>query len=220
MVPVKNEDGTEKKDEDGNTIYHKADGTVDYDYDVSKWLHADTVVVDGEADVTRDKEKKDVVVKVNAKANSSNYTTYQDIGKPKLKDKYTLSGWIAAQDSSKTEASLLLEINNIDATGNLVANLDEEGNPTESGVYQSEHSLNESVITFNGSEWTYFEYTFTATRGYDKMRVAFKADCNFYLWHAKLEEGSIATTWHPSKEDTEANVENVKDQYDTYLAQD
>lgn len=218
MVPVKNADGTNKTDEDGNLIYHKADGTVDYDYDVSKWPRAGTVIVDGASDISLidDTAKKDAVVKVN----ESDYTIYQDVPKPKLKEKYTVSGWICAQLSSKTDGSLLLEINNIDAEGKLVANLDAEGNPAEGGVAQAEHSLNEKTIEFNGSEWTYFEYTFRAAPGYDKMRVAFKSNCNFYLWHAKLEEGSIATTWHPSKDDIENNVENVKDQYDTYLAQD
>lgn len=218
MIPVKNTDGTIKTDEKGNPIYHKADGTVDYDYDVSKWSRADSVAVDGKADVERpgDTVEKDVVVTVN----NSDYTIYQDVPKPKLKEKYTLSGWISAQADNKTDGSLLLAINNISATNELVPNLDADGNPAEGGVTQAQHSLNENTIKFNGSEWTYFEYTFRAAPGYDKIRVAFKSNCNFYLWHAKLEEGSIATTWHPSKEDTEANVENVKDQYDTYLAQD
>ena len=218
MMPVKNADGTVKTDEKGNPIYHKADGTVDYAYDVSKWSRADSVAVDGKADVERpgDTVEKDVVITVN----NSDYTIYQDVPKPKLKEKYTLSGWISAQTDNKTDGSLLLAINNISATNELVPNLDADGNPAEGGITQAQHSLNENTIKFNGSEWTYFEYTFRAAPGYDKIRVAFQSNCNFYLWHAKLEEGSIATTWHPSKDDTEENVENVRDQYDTYLAQD
>lgn len=84
------------------------------------------------------------------------------------------------------------------------------------------HSTTSNEIKITNSKWTRFEYTFEVPEekeGSDCV-IEFSADANYYLYHAKLEQGSIATNWCPSDEDTSTNIETKTDKYNRYLAQD
>ena len=222
-IPVqRTENGELVYDDDGNPVYHDANGNIEYVYDVSKWKRADSVAVDGAENVGPSDDKKDVVVKVC----DSDWTIYQTFKKLSTEKKYTISGWVRGE-VAKEGSHLEIEVNNIstDANGNevVIANYNADGTPTENGVViadTSESNTNLGSYAFGNVNWVYFEYTVIAKAGFTKLRVTFKGDCNYCLWHAKAEEGSIATTWCPSEDDSDANVINVRDNYDMYLAQD
>jgi hypothetical protein len=71
-------------------------------------------------------------------------------------------------------------------------------------------------------DWEYFEYTFvpnasdTATKR--NIVIRFTSEQSFYLWHVKLEKGSVATEWSESEWDIENNIENTKTKYDNSAA--
>ncbi len=203
-APVKSIPVEQGKDSEGNSIFYKEDGTIDYLYNVFAWQKKAEVAIDGAENVGPASDLKDIVVKVN----NSDYTIYQNIVKSRATKKYTFSGWICAQ--SADEGTLTLNLYNLDETGNPIADSSE----------QADQSLNTNTITFTKNEWTYFEYTASIITGYTALQAEFKGTCDFYLWHAKLEEGSIATTWCPAKDDVDEDMSNTQNQYDLYLSQD
>lgn len=203
-APVKSIPVEQGKDSEGNSIFYKEDGTIDYLYNVFAWQKKDEVAVDGAENVGPAADLKNIVVKVN----NSDYTIYQNIVKSRATKKYTFSGWICAQNAD--EGTLTLNLYNLDDTGNPIADSSE----------QADQSLNTNTITFTKNEWTYFEYTASIITGYTSLQAEFKGTCDFYLWHAKLEEGSIATTWCPAKNDVDEDMSNTQNKYDLYLSQD
>ena len=78
--------------------------------------------------------------------------------------------------------------------------------------------------TLTDTNWHYIQCTFitpnSTTNTEDTRRVGFTCEAPFQFWHAKLEKGSIATTWNPSPKDVEDNVESATTQFDYYLNQD
>jgi hypothetical protein len=78
--------------------------------------------------------------------------------------------------------------------------------------------------TLTDTNWHYVQCTFitpsSTTTTEDTRRIGFTCEAPFQFWHAKLEKGSIATTWNPSPRDVEDNVESAMTQYDYYLNQD
>ena len=205
--------------DEGHPIYEKENGSIVYAWDLSEWdAGADTTLTGFNEEPGRD--EKDYGLKITG----SNCSISQDVYKPTSAEKYTLSGWIITE-SSATDAKgkLTLDIVNMRATTVMDGTTYPGYEVTVAD--KSINNTNQNEVSFT-SKWTYFEYTFIAPyRVGDELaatdlRVTFNMDCNCYLWHVKLEQGSIATTWCPSNRDAEMNVQNTKDQYDQYLAQD
>lgn len=189
-------------------------GNVIYDWDTSAWLHS-TAQITGAMDIGPTNDKKDYVVYVN----SGNYNTYQLIQKPATISKYTLSGWVRS-DVVNTTGTLTLTINNASSTGVIETPYQhEDGSMSIEIADISAANTNLGSVAFNNN-WTYFEYTVAINSQATHLKVEFTGTRNFYLWHAKFEQGSVATTWSPSPEDDNANVINSQNKYDNYLTQD
>lgn len=189
-------------------------GNVIYDWDTSAWLRSTAQIV-GAMDIGPTNDKKDYVVYVN----SGNYNTYQLIQKPATISKYTLSGWVRS-DVINTTGTLTLTINNASSAGVIETPYQhEDGSMSIEIADTSAANKNLGSVIFNNN-WTYFEYTVAVNSQATHLKVEFTGTRNFYLWHAKFEQGSVATTWSPSPEDDNANVINSQNKYDNYLTQD
>ena len=205
--------------DEGHPIYEKENGSIVYAWDLSEWdAGADTTLTGFNEEPGRD--EKDYGLKITG----SNCSISQDVYKPTSAEKYTLSGWIITESSAiDAKGKLTLDVVNMRATTVMDGTTYPGYEVTVAD--KSINNTNQNTVSFT-SKWTYFEYTFIAPyRVGDELaatdlRVTFNMDCNCYLWHVKLEQGSIATTWCPSNRDAEMNVQNTKDQYDQYLAQD
>lgn len=206
--------------DEGHPIYEKDDdGNIVYAWDLSEWdTGADTTLIGFNKEPNRD--EKDYGLKITG----DNCSISQDVYKPTNAEKYTLSGWVVTESSEENaKGKLTLNIANMKEA----VVMDKEAYPDYEVTVadKSVNNMNQSEITFT-SKWTYFEYTFVAPYKIGEgpiatdLKISFDVDCNCYLWHVKLEQGSIATTWCPSNRDAEMNVQNTKDQYDQYLAQD
>ena len=189
-------------------------GNVIYDWDTSAWLRS-TAQITGAMDIGPTDDKKDYVVYVN----SGNYNTYQLIQKPATISKYTLSGWVRS-DVVNTTGTLTLTINNASSAGVIETPYQHEDGLMSIEIADiSAANTNLGSVAFNNN-WTYFEYTVAINSQATHLKVEFTGTRNFYLWHAKFEQGSVATTWSPSPEDDNANVINSQNKYDNYLTQD
>lgn len=198
-----------------NPLYLRDElGNIIYDWDTSAWLRSTAQIV-GAMDIGPTNDKKDYVVYVNG----GNYNTYQLIQKPATVSKYTLSGWVRS-DIINTTGTLTLTINNASSAGVIETPYQhEDGSMSIEIADISAANINLGSITFNNN-WTYFEYTVAVNSQATHLKVEFTGTRNFYLWHAKFEQGSVATTWSPSPEDDNANVVNSQNQYNNYLNQD
>lgn len=189
-------------------------GNVIYDWDTSAWLRS-TAQITGAMDIGPTNDQKDYVIYVN----SGNYNTYQLIQKPATISKYTLSGWVRS-DVVNATGTLTLTINNASSTGAIETPYQhEDGSMSIEIADTSAANTNLGSVAFNNN-WTYFEYTVAINSQATHLKVEFTGTRNFYLWHAKFEQGSVATTWSPSPEDDNANVINSQNKYDNYLTQD
>ena len=62
--------------------------------------------------------------------------------------------------------------------------------------------------TFHAStEWQKYDVTFTASR--KDLSLTFGAVGTYYIYHAQLERGSVATDWTPSPDDIDESVESL-----------
>jgi outer membrane protein assembly factor BamB len=76
-------------------------------------------------------------------------------------------------------------------------------------------------FTIPDTNWHYFRCTFTSPEEMDSNNgIGFSAETPFELWHLKLEEGSVATSWSISPFDIEGSLDDTKTNYDNYLHQD
>ena len=224
---------TNAGDENHPLYVYDSKGNIVCDWDTTKWL-VNTTTVNNEivgktvvigSEITppeADTNTKDYVLSIgdNTSITGVEQYTYQIVKKPTKKGKYTLSGWVRQSSSSNTNY-LTLSIRNCSKSGTIEEEYQlEDGSWSLSIADNSANNLNTGTIKLENLKWTYFEYTVSTKSDQPYLRVEFTSDCDFYMWHAQLEEGSVATTWAPSPEDTEAGVVNTQGIYDKYLNQD
>lgn len=224
---------TNAGDENHPLYVYDSKGNVVCDWDTTKWL-VNTTTVNGEI-VCRTIVIGNEVMPPEADVNTTDYVlsisdntaisgveqyTYQIVKKPTKKGKYTLSGW-ARQSSSSNTNYLTLSIRNCSKSGTVEEEYQlEDGSWSLSVADNSANNFNTGTVKLESLKWTYFEYTISTKSDQSYLKVEFTSDCDFYMWHAQLEEGSVATTWAPSPEDNEAGVVNTQGIYDKYLNQD
>lgn len=229
---------TTKEGDENHPLYvYNEDGTIKCDWDTTKWL-VNTTTVNG-ATIGRTIVAGDKVIPPNADTNSAtDYVlsicdntaisgveqyTYQIIKKPTKKGKYTLSGWIRRKVDPGVENNdkLQLTINNCSKSGEIEERYQlEDGSWSIDIADNSSNNFNIGRVFFEDANWIYFEYTISTKSTQSYLRVEFTSTCDFYMWHAQFEEGSVATSWAPSPEDGEASVINNQGIYDKYLNQD
>ena len=123
----------------------------------------------------------------------------------KINSEYTVSGYIRLDEAEKI-FSIFLE----DGCEVVYSNLDNEIEFKQ-----------DRRFTIPDTNWHYFRCTFTSPEEMDNNNgIGFSAETPFELWHLKLEEGSVATSWSISPFDIEGSLEDTKASYDNYLHQD
>ena len=76
--------------------------------------------------------------------------------------------------------------------------------------------VSESVFT-SSTEWQYFKHTFTAEDV--DLSIGFVTAGTYYVYHAQLELGTIATDWSPAPEDTTDDIISATDDVRTDMAE-
>jgi hypothetical protein len=114
-------------------------------------------------------------------------------------DTFTLSGWVKkTNDMTISFTGSTMEIKYAKVDGN--KNVDKAN--SESELYVKNGGC---VLATNDDEWHYFEITFDLIN--DVTEINFNCLSETYLWHLKLESGTVATAWSPAPEDVEQNTQ-------------
>lgn len=138
---------------------------------------------------------------------------YQDIVL-KEKEKYTISGFVRRSKQSV--------VGDVQYWKNFSVTV---SNSTNFELSEANLNLNNS-IEINNQEWFYFEKTVIITEDSStetserNIRITFECPADFYLYHAKVEQGSIATGWTLSAWDVNQGIVLESSSYNAYLNQD
>lgn len=138
---------------------------------------------------------------------------YQDIIL-KEKEKYTISGFVRRAKQSV--------VGDVQYWKNFSVTV---SNSTNFELSEANLNLNNS-IEINNQEWFYFEKTVIITEDSNtetserNVRITFECPADFYLYHAKVEQGSIATGWTLSAWDVNQGIALESSSYNAYLNQD
>ena len=195
-----------------NPLYQMDDqGNIMCTWDTREWKTTNSNTIVSGADEIGAKPYPVVVT-------GGDHSIYQIVEKPSKQGKYTLSGWV--RSGANEAGTLTLSIENCQQNGILEDLRDEDGNLRLEVADSSALNENKIFVNFDETNWTYFEYTIKINSEVSFFKVSFIGTCDFYLWHAMFEQGSVATTWSPSPKDNENAVLNTKSIYDKYLNQD
>ena len=85
----------------------------------------------------------------------------------------------------------------------------------------------DNLFKMTNKDWFYFERNVVLNTVDEdenikdkEITITFTSPVDFYLYHAKFEEGSVATDWSLSRWDVQQGNDSTKNTYDQYLTQD
>lgn len=195
VVEYDEETGEKKTEKQTITDYvYKDDGSVEYDWKLDAWGPWD-----GTRKITayENIESKDYVIEAEGQIIQMTETS---AGK-----KYVLSGYIRSK-SGEAQFIPMLSMGTIE-----YFSLDNEYD------FEDIDKITTDGVTIDDSKWHYFTCIFVRNGAI----IGFECSKSFYLWHAKLEEGTVASSWSPAAEDLEENaIASVDNKVDHYLKQD
>ena len=195
VVEYNEETGQKKTEKQTITDYvYKDDGSVEYDWKLDAWGPWD-----GTKKITAHEniESKDYAIEAEGKI----------IQTPKTSagEKYVLSGYIR----SKSGDAQFIPV--------LSAGIIEYFSLDDQYDFEDIDKITTDGVTIDDSKWHYFTCVFIRKGSI----IGFECSKSFYLWHAKLEEGTVASSWSPAAEDLEENaIASADNKVDHYLKQD
>ena len=180
------------------------------DEDTTKWIYnRDTTTVDSSEERFPVPGESSDDPTYYIRVTGSNYELSQKVTNIKPDSEYTVSGYIIRANTNAVDTTPKLTLTIPDTT-TPIHSANQDLDPDTAGI---------QICEFGATKWKYFEYTFKTSTSAEEITVKFSSPVPYYLWHAKLEEGSIGTAWEPSAEDVEANVQGAQTQYDLALGQ-
>ena len=189
------ETGEKKTEKQTVTDYvYKDDGSIEYDWKLGAWGPWDgTKAITAHENI----ESKEYVIEAEGKI--------IQVTKTSAGEKYVLSGYI----QSKSGEAQFIPV--LDAGVIEYFSLDSEYD------FEDIDKITTDGVTIDDSKWHYFTCVFIRKGS----AIGFECSKPFYLWHAKLEEGTVASSWSPAAEDLEENATaSVDNKVDHYLKQD
>lgn len=237
--------GNPKTDETGEKLYVYDDsGDVEYNWDVdttlvnpytSQWDSTENTKINGTDVIYKNNTEDDdnpkrsedyICISTDRdEDNRKSASIYQIVKKIKPGKKYTVSGYVRRKHSSSDTTSTF---NVIISNSKDLAISDANLNKQQREMDKPEEKRDENnFFNITNKDWFYFERNVilnTVDEDEDikdkEITITFTSPVDFYLYHAKFEEGNIATDWSLSRWDVQQGNDSTKNTYDQYLTQD